>query len=46
MDRDCKSHAAQDYFLNFKKKDDEKGTYQACEDRQKDRRSTPRSKLT
>ena len=33
MDRDCKSHAAQDYFLNFKKRGDEKGTYQAFEDR-------------
>ena len=46
MDRDCKSPAAQDYFLNYKKRGDEKGTYQAVEDRQKDRRSAPRSKLS
>ena len=46
MDRDCKSQAAQDYFLNYKKRGDEKGTYQAFEDRQKDRRSAPRSKLS
>ena len=46
MDRDCKSQAAQDYFLNYKKKGDEQGTYQAFEDRQKDRRSDHRSKLS
>ena len=46
MDRDCKSQTAQDYFLNYKKRGDEKGTYQAFEDRQKDRRSAPRSKLS
>ena len=46
MDRDCKSQTAQDYFLNYKKRGDEKGTYQAFQDRQKDRRSAPRSKLS
>ena len=46
MDRDCKSQAAQDYFLTIRKKGDEKGTYQAFEDRQKDRHSDHRSKLS
>ena len=46
MDRDCKSATAQDYFQNFKRKGEDKGTYQAFEDRQKERRSAPRSKLS
>ena len=46
MDRDCKSETVQDYFQNLKKKGEGKGTYRAFEDRQKDRRSDPRSKLS
>ncbi len=41
MDRDCESETAQDFFQNFKKRGEDKGTYQAFEDRQNDRRSAP-----